>query len=502
MKPSYKLSHPDAGGNITLATKAKQVEVWLESLPHSDALVSASALTAYLSAHDRAGVASGLRRQILDMASATVARVLDALAAEFRAMPLPLDDRRRDRVDQVLALLSAVADFNKRLILECADRSPPLFGENPLPGHLGRFLRTAREIMAVCYLTHRQLPDGFWLDAHQTGLLLFEAGLAASPDPVRPASTLSESYQAVLLEAVADPYHFSEQERLWTQDVIFRHGNLASVEAARTTLHGGVYGIHAGQDKPPFPLSWQQGVVPDCDLVLNTAPLVRKLALIVSQLDRDKPSTSAAPAIRHPGYRDLLQRLKLIWGGSTQRATARHRPARQAQRKFIVGFDAVFRHLAGRPEEGAAVSCLLVNESLGGVALLVGDPSFRLDIGSLVCVIRGQGDAWHDIGLVRWFKTGANGVLTFGVKFLNGKAVPITWTPAGEGREHPGLLSMQEKGQVRTARSLVVPVPRVDPRARLEVRLGQERQTLKLAGKIETLPGIDIFRCDPVQADA
>jgi len=499
MKPSYKQARPEAAVNIPLATKAKQVEAWLDALPHGDPLASAHALANYLAAHDSAQVAAAFRRQLFDIVAVGARRVLNTLEAEFRDMPLPMDANQLEHADHALDLLGAAGDFCKRLILEFAERSPPIFGENPLPGHLGRFLHLQREVMDLCYLGHRQLPDGFWRDTHQTGLLLFDSGLAAAPDPTRPSATLGELYLALLLEASADPYHLTEQERAWTLDVIARYGNLARVEPVRTAAKGGVFGILAHEDKPPYPLSWQNEIQPNCELVMNTAPLVRKLALIISQLGRESGLSKAVPAPRQPGYKGLLQRLKSIWGGSSQRTTARHRPARSNQRTAIVGFYPIHLRLSdpGGPfDDAAMVSCQLVNESLGGMALLVAKPVFRLKIGSLVCVGRGQGDAWNDIGLVRWFKTGPNGVLTFGIKYLHGKMRPCLWRLSGNGQDYPGLLAEPEKGRPRVARSLIMPALRIDALARLEMRQGDERFAIKLAGKVEALAEIDIFRCE------
>lgn len=498
MKPSFKQTRPEAVVNIPVATKARQVEAWLEALPLGDILASARLLSDYLRAHDRGEVPIALRKQILDLGVVSVRRVLNLLGAEFRDMPLPMDARQLKHVELAIGLLDAAGDFCKRLIVEHADRSPPLFGVNPLAIVLGRFLNLQRELIRLCHLTHRQLPDGYWRDTHQAGQLVLESGLSGEQDAGQPGSTLSDLYLAILLEAAADPYHFSEQERLWMQDVISRYGNLAAVGRAGDAPYRGIFGIKVLEDKPPFPLSWQASPDPDCELVLNTAQLVRKLALIISQLDRGQGPADAGIPVRHPGYRPLLQRLKLTWSGASQRTTARHRPVKPSLRTVVVGFHPVYRHLSGalgEAEKGAVAECQMVNESLGGMALQVAKPTFRLKIGSLVCVGRGGDDAWQDVGLVRWFKTGPNGTLTFGIKYLYGHVRPCTWSLPGDGQVYPGLLADPEKGKTRVIRNLVTPALRLDPRARIEVAQGEKRFPLALAGKAESFADLDVFRC-------
>jgi hypothetical protein len=497
MQPSNNQTKSKAVANIPLATKARQVEAWLGALPQARPLENARQLADYLAVHDRDELATTFRKHLLDTVLAFSRPVLNAIEAEFRDMPLPMDAVQLDHVDHAVRLLNAAAAFSLRLIVDSAGRSPPLFGENPLPGHISRFLHLQREIMDLCHLSHRQLPDGFWRDGHRIGQMLAEGNLAASPDPLRPSGRLGEIYLAIVLEALADPYHFSEQERLWTRDFIDRHGHLAVFGSARSEAISGVFGIRVGEDKPPYPLVWHNETVPNCDLLLNTAPLVRKLALAISQLERDRMPPQALPAVRHPAYRELLSRLKSTWSGSAQRTTARHRPARVSQRKAIVGFYPVYRYLTdptGESDRQAVAQCQLVNESLGGMALQVAQPGFRLKIGTLVCVGRGQGDAWKDIGLVRWFKTGANGALTFGVKYLHGRIHPVMWNLKGDGQTYPGLLAEPDKENARLVRSLVAPSLRIDPQATLDIKQDGRRYAIRLAGKSESLPDIDLFR--------
>jgi hypothetical protein len=495
MPPTDRPIRPEAGANITLATKAKQVEAWLERLPPADPLASARMLAEYLTAHDRADLAAGFRGQLLDIVAVAVRRTLNALEREFRAMPLPMDARQLDHVDHALGLLAALADCNRRLAAEDAARSAPLFGERPLVGHVSRFLHVQREIMGFCHLSHRQLPERFWLDSHRVGILLFSAGLAQAADATRPATPLLANYLALLLEATADPYHLSEQERVWAIDIIARHGHLAVIEWARDAARGGVYGIRAGEDRPPYPLSWQQDMVPDCDLVLNTAPLVRKLALVVSQLERGRVPQHDIPQVRHAGYKALLQRLKLAWGASTQRTSARHPFQRSSECLVVIGLLPVHHYLSGaiEPAETRSLAgCQLLNESLGGIALQVERTTFRLKVGSLVCISRGESDERAEVGVVRWFKTAGNGALTFGVKYLPGRLRPCLCGQGEDSEAGPGLISEAEPGRPR---HLVAAAGRIDHKAPVAIRQGEARFVVRLEGRREAQPEVEVFRC-------
>ena len=99
MKPSQQQTVPEEGGNITPATKARQVESWLAGLPIGDPLETARALTEYLAAHDRPEVAAGLRKQALDI----LARVLQR--PDFAAAVV-----KREKQRLVAAIREAEAD--------------------------------------------------------------------------------------------------------------------------------------------------------------------------------------------------------------------------------------------------------------------------------------------------------------------------------------------------------------------------------------------------------
>lgn len=505
MKPSYTLSVPIGTGNINLATKAKQVEAWLAQLQGYDIPERVALLTAYLNEHDRPDLPAAFRRQILDLAGPVLGPLLRNLELGLRDMPLPMEAGQRKRVDAVVLLMLAVGSMNKRLIVEFAEYTPRLFGSNPLPGHIAAFLHSARQLLDICYLSHSQIPDGFWRDMHQTAHLIFASGLVETADPTGKSPSLIAIYTAMVLEAIADPYHFAEQERLWLRDVIKRLGPLAKLEDARAPNHKGVYGIRVKEDKLPYPLAWQKGTEPDCELVLNTTGPARKLALAISRIEQGRYDEQAMPLLRHPAYKALLQRLKLLWSGSMRRTTPRRVPAQPVQPRLMLGFHAIHKFLAGTFEaqdEVSIISGRVINESLGGMALVVQKPGFHMKVGTLVFISRGGDEPFRDLGMIRWFRTRTDGVLTFGIKFLHGRADGVT-VFSGDGRHvYPGVLvsnesSVPEGGVKDQAGRLILPPVRLEASNWVEIRRDGVHSRLRLTEKLEGLNDIDLFRCLP-----
>lgn len=506
MKPRYTLSPPGAEANINLAAKPKQVEAWLGTLPHGDPGLCGDRLADYLAAHNRPDLPATFRRQLLNLTTAPARRTLLALEGEFRTAPLPLEAPAHRQANRAIRLLRTLADGYKRLILEWMERRAPLFGENPLPEYLTHVLNYARQTVDICYQIHEQVPADLWRDIHQSYYFALVNDYANAPDPGQPSpSSPGDLYKAMLLEAIADPYHMSAQDRLWTRDIIARLGGHAQLSLTQDSARGGVYGIHIDEDHPPQPLSWQQHTLPDYDLILNNTLLARRLALLANQLENGSPADNSPllAGIRPPAYATLLRRLKLQWGGSMQRHSPRHRPRNPAQCELVFGFHAICQHLDGddgipppHPPGNHPVVCRVVNESLGGMAIENAKPEFRLKIGALVCVSRPD-ETRHDLGLVRWFKTTADGLLTFGIKLLTGRPEVIKLRDsAASGPAYPGLLLPREHGTAGAALTLVMPaLGQKAPAATLDVISSGEARQLHVEEKLETAPDIDLFRC-------
>ncbi len=495
MKPHYALSPPGAATNITLAAKAKQVEAWLDTLPRDDPGLGAERLADYLSAHQRPELPAALRRQLLGLAITPARRLLATLDDELHGAPLPLAPAMRRQAERAQRLLQVLGDGYKQLILEAIERRAPLFGDNPLPEYLRLLLQSARQRLNICYLTHAQAPAGLWQEAHQTYYFALVNGYADPPEQPSPASP-TDLYKAMLLEAVADPYHMSIQERRWTGDIIARLGGLAQLSPAREAAHGGVYGIHSDEDRPPQPLSWQENALPDCDLVLNNTSLARHLALLANQLEN-------APAAAHPpAYVTLLNRLKLQWGGSMQRHSLRRQPRQPIQCELVFGFHTIFSHLAAeghqpaprQPAAGGPVVCQLVNESLEGMAMENAKPRFHLMIGALICVNR-PNEARHDLGLVRWFKITADGLLTFGIKLLPGQPTAVRLRDTATGPTYPGLLLPINHSPTQMALTLVLPDLGKTLATPLRIVSPAPERRLQVSEKLESVLGVDLFRC-------
>lgn len=211
MKPTYTRLQAPPVRTITLATKAKQVEAWLSALAESVPPCHAGLLAEIFWSHNPSSVPEVLRRQMFQILWPRLVATLQALADASRGGK---DVNARVAMSEpALGLAVAAIEFVKPHILDWSERTPRLFSDNPLPGLLAGLMVLQRGVMNLCHTAYRQLPEGFWLDVHQSAQLMNALALAESADSAMSPLSLVSLYKAILLEALADPFHLSEQER-------------------------------------------------------------------------------------------------------------------------------------------------------------------------------------------------------------------------------------------------------------------------------------------------
>lgn len=491
---SYKLTTAHEAGNISPAPTVKQIKAWLETLAGLKPARKAGLLADYLFSQNRPGFSHESRRQVIDTLSAAIDAALHDLELEIGEGALPVKQWQTEIMASDLRLLLALSNFYKRLILDQVDYVPRLFRKSPLPGLVAELMQTSSKILDLCYGTHRNVPAGVWHDLNQTAKLIFHGAFAADGDLAEERRTFETLFANLLLETLADPYHCSAQERIWVRDVIARLGGLARIEDGQAAAFKGVFGIWYGSDAAPRPLSWGTAKTGRGDLVLNTTPLVRKLALAIHRMESGQGADPLLPLVRHPDYIALLKRMKLCWGGSLRRMSIRRTPAKPFPCEAVLGFFHVHDMLGGQPAmpEPAPVPCDVVNESLGGVALKMEKAGIAFQIGTLVYV-RQDGHFWG-IGVVRWFRTGVDGALTAGIRFLPGQPHAVTLFPSDGHHVYPAVLVHPDNAASDASVGVVLPAAHRDVGGRMEMRQNGERYWLTLEMKADSSADINYYR--------
>lgn len=453
MIPRFSLPPAEPGSAFNLATKPKQVDAWLARLPYASPLEASADLTDYLATCARLRLSPDVLEEVLDRVMPTAGHLAETLKENLRGENLPLPPNRQQAAELSCRLMQEIGYVCKLIILGRTGKRFQLFNAKPVDRHAYILLLALKEVLEISLETHQTPPTGLWLDMHQTyGFALVSGWARVIPPGFSEGPSLEEVYKYALLLELADPYRIPREELADTKQIALEFcGRAELMAASEANLKGCVFTVDQDSDSPAVILSQDPGARLDPrQQLLHTTGLVKQLALRASQYARDnKPSPERQEgAAVHLAYLEMLHRLKSQWGGAVQRMGNRHARYESTRFEVVFGLQAVHKQLEV-PEHGLAKSpyatdaapttCLLVNDSIGGLALSRERPvSFQLRIGELAAVREARAERWS-IGIVRWFRTTRTGKAIFGLQLLAPSASAVRLQRAGQTAPLPGL---------------------------------------------------------------
>jgi hypothetical protein len=507
MQPRYNLPAIKGTSALNLDLKPKQVGAWLKRLPLSNPLQAAEELADYLATANRAKMGHDVRARMVESLDSVVDETVTALRQQYVSAPLPLAPRLRPNPELAQRLLLEHATAYKILILSWLGQTFHL-SKKPLPRYLQGLLLCLQQVLEISFETHDNIPEGVWVDLHQTYNYALRSGLAnAIPEDSKAMLSAEQIYKGILFMALADPYRFPQIELPWAKDIIARFGNLAEIFPAEEAKgHAGIFIIEVNTDAPPKPLAWERHPTdPHWDLMLNTTELAKHLAMLSTHVKaKEDPEKLGLPtAARDPEYAVMLHRLKLSWGASILRQSQRRR--HQRGKEFEVGFGlrsvyqligpvAGERHLVSTPGDPPpmVMRCTTVDDSMGGLALRKsGTISAQVKVGDLVGVRQDNG--FWSVGIVRWFRVPKAGELFFGIQLLAPKAHAVHVRRNDTGKQYPGLL-LQASPTLKQSAMLLVPPGSIEPESPIDVRSNAGQVPIRVEKRLEYTPNVEVFR--------
>lgn len=487
----------EADGTINLETKPRQVKAWLDRLPLTEPVVCALELLKFLAACNRTDLPDHRRQQLLDLIEPVLLRVRESLRAMYLDAPLPMDARNQSQADMAGALLTEAAEAYRLLIQVHLEPHFRLFGNDPLPDLLRGRLGQLRNLLIHHYETHAAVPEGLWLDLHQTYSLALKLGYADSP-PENQGPSATDLYRAALLLAVADPYRMPRYELPWVLDLIDQRGMLATlVPATATRVRPGAFAIDNKSDAPPFALARDDDpLLQAWSLSLNTGEPVKFLTWLINYLDSPKSAldTDLEPVLRNPRYPSFLERLRRQWSASQQRLSTRRPTEQPLDYQLRAGFASLVAGLVtaggAQPADASDLAiCQAINLSAGGMTLTKeGALGTAIRVGELVGVRQTRQDAWQ-VGVVRWLRSPEQGEIAFGVQLLAPYA-QVTELLTHQATSGPkALLLTTQRGTPETG--LLVTQPGDLPAGGTgRILIGDQIRGLKIEKRVEVTSGL------------
>ena len=511
MLPRFNLPARESARNINFETKPKQVDAWLTRLPLSNPSEAAEEMADYLATLNAVDLVHDSRARIMDQLAPIVDDIVATLYEYYSAMQPPLPPKQHRSAILAQRLLCSMADGYKILLLDWLNRRFRLFGGNPAPLYLQRILLALQAAQEISFETHDAIPEGIWVDLHQTYNYALRNGLKdVIPEGGAKMLSIEQIYKSTLLLALADPYRFPQMERPWAKDIIARFASLARIIPAEASIkgHAGLFVIEVNTDAPPKPLAREQHPMnPRWEIVLSTTELAKHLALLLAHLQgRESVDKVGLPEVaRDPAYPAMLKRLKTNWGASVQRQSQRRRHEGGREFEICFGLMAVHRlispavrgdviryGIAHNEPAPTVIRCKTVNDSMGGMALSKtgGVQGLQIRVGDLVGVR--QGNAGWGVGLVRWFRSPAQNEISFGVQLLAPKVLAVQLRRIDNGRQWPGLL-LHPSPATKQAPMLLAQPGCFLPSTMAEIHTPKGSQPVRIENRTESTPSVELF---------
>ncbi len=337
--------------------RPKRVQAWLESLPLTDSTGTAQQLFQALRAQNRIPLGAQNRLTLMELYRRPVIYLSEALQTGLVNAPLPLSLKHRRFFDLVLKLEWQMA-VGYKLVID--DTLAPKY-----PGDKVRFLPLATlraidrlgRVLLGLYHVYASCPDGIWQKIHQLYHCAEQGGFedqfveGAEAPPATAITTVSKTYQQVLLLGLCNPYglHQGECKRVHTflnrwplKVTIGRDLNVPEPE--------GRFLISLTADAPPIPFPKRSKFSAGNNLrVLDVIEAVRDVHALLRRLENGETPKRLGlceEADMDTEYPDLLRRVGRSWGLPSRRQSQRS-PKKDAV-TVCVGINATHYFIRGR----------------------------------------------------------------------------------------------------------------------------------------------------------
>lgn len=235
-----------------LDLRPKSVARWLGELPLADAQQSAGHIAALLNASNAAELAPPLRFRLAEQLRTPVLSLADSLSREVTLRGFPLPRRALPLAAQGRALLSALTDSYKSIVVQllaAADKGDPDF----LAHSIHRALWVLQRALQFDYELYAPPTTGYWAEVHHLYRLAEQAGIEQRSvvDALHPQGrdSVSLAYRSLVLVALSNPYRLRPDDLSRLPGLAVRYcADIRLEPAAPDTLE---FHVLLDSDRPP-----------------------------------------------------------------------------------------------------------------------------------------------------------------------------------------------------------------------------------------------------------
>lgn len=501
--------------------RPKQAQAWLAGLPLANSTETARLLYRAVYALNRAELGAQTRFELMELYSASVLAVTTALQAHLSKLDFPLSQKKRQLADFLCQAHMEMAYGYKLIVHDFVYRR---YRPRPelVSAVIGRAIYYLGQVLLRTYQIYMPSPSGVWREIHALYRYAEGENFLAEPvsffDPNRNKTTITKTYQQVLLLGLCGPYQLAQNEchkvytflDLWAQKAVIT----AKFDVINPVGH---FLIDLAADSPPASFPRDVKLESNDQLrVLNAIGLASTVHAFMNRLHKGESLRALELGRDCVGSvcLDMLRHMVRFWGLSAKRQFSRVK--KDGDLPICVGINAVHFFSSGQrsfvapgeeEEAGGALPEIAPIESdvtpeqsndesaqdfidldevqaempmplRTGESLLRAREMFRVDpwqirdesAGGLSLARTGEARSFVHvgdllgiedelsgrwrIGVARWLKTPEARALEMGVEMLAPNADPVTVKPAAA---IPPASASHKPDSVRSSQALLLP---------------------------------------------
>lgn len=504
----------DSVKDLTVETRPKHLQEWLDDLPVTNIIEVCSALDAEIGALNRQTVAMDTRLKLLELYRSTILKLLPSMEEQYIATRLPQPGKNRQMAEQARQLQTGLANGYKIILLDYENATITLGKGKTVLIAAQRALSTLSRVLMICYQTYAPAPSSVWFEIHQIFRFASERNMTNS-DVVDEGqeSSINLVYKQTLLLALSNPYNLSPGEVAYIYKYLLAFGGLAHFQAfMQLNNTAGLFLVQTQSDHPPKPLPPELNHVDShSEILLNTLELAHALVNHVDRLSAgESPKVLRLPDnTRKSDHRELLKRLLKTWSTAPKRMFNRSENISSTQ--VCIGLPALHHFIGGRefddstdlsfvqPAKSARHTSdkwLIINESAGGLALKGSFEALpQVRPGDVVGLKSDAANNWN-VGVVRWVKSSKTEHLQIGTQLLAPNADPVRIKPsiANEAETFQAALLLPGILLLKQPETLIAPRGTYSSQRELLLKLDDNtNQVVRAVKLVDQTAGYDRF---------
>ena len=300
---------------------------WLDKLHSADVEKSAAHVLEVIRKYNRSQMVPAMRFQYLVTLIPIISEYKEALRDKYRGSLFPLNEKSRLKAEMVLGFMQELAFGFKITITDIVGDNKNLrSSEKTLYQSVFFAANYLAESLLAGYLVYMPEPEGVWGELHRLYQFSHDKNfhnneLKLEVNGFNPGQTVEHGYKKIIFLSLANPYHLMEGEAAKVYKLLDKwvvHSQL--IPRDKIKFMAGRFYVDLVTESPPKYAGTLVKHNPERGLILDVEKVMMGLDILVKRLAvGESADTKTDMPLKDRMYRDMLMRLRRVWGGKLER---------------------------------------------------------------------------------------------------------------------------------------------------------------------------------------